>query len=66
MEAAIALADEWLGRRRLSLVVFADNPVTLELYRRLGFVVEGTQAKYAYKRGRYIDAIAMARLRHGC
>ena len=64
LEAALDLADNWLNLRRLSLVVFADNPVALELYRRLGFVVEGTMAEYGFKRGRYIDAHLMARLRN--
>jgi putative acetyltransferase len=64
MEAALELADCWLALRRLSVVVFADNPVALELYRRLGFEVEGTLVDYAFKRGRYVDAHVMARLRN--
>lgn len=63
MEAAVDLADNWLDLRRLSLIVFTDNPVAIELYRRLGFVVEGTLCAYGFKRGRYIDAHQMARLR---
>lgn len=63
MTAAIDLADNWLGVRRLSLVVFADNPVAIGLYRRLGFVHEGTLHAYGFKRGRYVDAHVMARLR---
>ena len=62
MEAAIELADDWLNLRRLSLVVFVDNSVALEMYRRLGFVVEGTMIDYGFKRGNYIDAHVMARL----
>jgi putative acetyltransferase len=61
-EAALDLADDWLDLRRLSLVVFADNLRALELYERLGFVIEGTMAEYGFKRGRYIDAHVMARL----
>lgn len=63
MEAAIELADDWLNLRRLSLVVFVDNVVALEMYRRLGFVVEGTMFEYGFKRGKYIDAHVMARPR---
>jgi putative acetyltransferase len=63
MEAAIDQADHWLDIRRLSLVVFADKPVAIELHRRLGFVVEGKLTAYGYKRGRYVDAQLMARLR---
>lgn len=62
MEAALELADDWLDLRRLSLVVFVDNPIAYELYRRLGFVVEGTMVAYGFKRGTYIDAHLMARL----
>jgi putative acetyltransferase len=62
MEAAIELADDWLNLRRLSLVVFVDNAIAIEMYRRLGFVVEGTMVGYGFKRGKYVDAHAMARL----
>ena len=62
MESALDLADDWLDLRRLSLVVFVDNPVAIDLYRRLGFAVEGTLRAYGYKRGRYVDAQVMARL----
>ena len=34
------------------------------LMRRLGFAVEGTLTAYGFKRGRYIDAKLMARLRN--
>ena len=64
LEAALDLADNWLDLRRLSLTVFVDNRVAVELYRRLGFDVEGTLASYGFKRGRYIDAHVMARLRN--
>ena len=62
MEAAIELADDWLDLRRLSLVVFVDNSIAHELYRRLGFVVDGTMVGYGFKRGSYIDAQVMARV----
>ena len=62
MEAAVELADDWLNLRRLSLVVFVDNSVALEMYRRLGFVVEGTMVEYGFKKGKYLDAHVMARL----
>jgi putative acetyltransferase len=65
MEAALDLADNWLQLTRVSLVVFADNPVAAALYRRLGFVDEGTFAAYGFKRGEYVAASAMARIRGG-
>src|SRR4051812_17574624 len=66
MATAIELADDWLNLRRLSLVVLVDNSVALEMYRRLGFVVEGTMIQYGFKRGEYIDAHVMARVNGGC
>jgi putative acetyltransferase len=61
-EAAIELADHWLNLRRLSLVVFVDNSIACEMYRRLGFVVEGTMVGYGFRKGKYLDAHLMARL----
>lgn len=63
IESAIDLADAWLNLRRLSLVVFTDNVAAIELYRRHGFVTEGTMAQYAFKHGAFVDALLMARLR---
>jgi len=64
MTAALELADDWLNLRRVSLVVFVDNDVALAMYRRLGFIVEGTLVEYGFKRGNYVDAHVMSRLRH--
>jgi putative acetyltransferase len=63
MNAVIELADDWLDLRRLGLIVFVDNTHAIELYRRLGFVIEGTLRGYAFKRGALVDAHVMARLR---
>jgi hypothetical protein len=46
----------------LGLAVFVDNCVALEIYRRLGFVVDGTMFDCGFKRGKYVDAHVMARL----
>ena len=35
----------------------------IALYTRFGFVQEGKMVAYAYRGGRYVDALAMARLR---
>jgi putative acetyltransferase len=43
--------------------VFTDNAQALALYRRRGFVVEGTHRAYAFRDGCYADAHSMARLR---
>jgi len=62
-EAVIDLADNWLNLRRLSLVVFEDNAHAIRLYERLGFEREGVMREFGFKRGRYVDAVVMGRLR---
>ncbi len=61
--AALDVADHWLNYVRLELTVYTDNAPALALYRKFGFVVEGTLVGYAYRNGRYVDAYTMARLR---
>jgi putative acetyltransferase len=63
MQAALGLADRWLGLTRLELTVYVDNARALRLYERCGFTVEGTHREYALRDGEYVDAHAMARLR---
>lgn len=63
MRAAIDVADHWLNYVRLELTVYTDNLAALALYRKFGFVVEGTLVAYAYRNGRYVDTYTMARLR---
>jgi putative acetyltransferase len=62
MAAALDLADRWLNYRRLELTVFTDNAAALALYRKFGFVIEGTHRDHAFRDGRYVDAYSMARL----
>lgn len=61
--AAIEVADHWLNYTRLELTVYTDNIAAVTLYRKFGFVVEGTLQGYAYRNGCYVDAYTMARLR---
>jgi putative acetyltransferase len=63
MEAALDLADNWLGLRRVELTVFVDNEPAIALYEKFGFEVEGTQRMHAFRDGEYVDAYVMARLR---
>jgi putative acetyltransferase len=63
MEAAIQLSDNWLNLRRLELEVFVDNPRAVHLYEKFGFVKEGTLVDFAYRDGKYVDTLAMARIR---
>ena len=63
MEALIDLADNWLNLSRLELTVFADNEPALKLFRKLGFEIEGSHRKYAFRDGLYVDSYTMARVR---
>jgi putative acetyltransferase len=65
MQAALDLADNWLGLRRLELTVYADNAPAIALYRKFGFAVEGTHRAYSIRNGAYVDTLSMARLIEG-
>lgn len=63
MTALTELADGWLNVTRLELTVFTDNERAIALYKRFGFVIEGTHRGYALRAGKYADVYFMARLR---
>ena len=63
LNAMCSLADGWLNVFRLELTVYTDNERAIALYRKSGFVIEGTHKAYALRAGRYVDAYAMARIR---
>ena len=63
MEAAIDMAENWLNLTRLELDVFVDNEPALRLYKKFGFVIEGTRVAFAFRDGQYVDTHLMARLR---
>ncbi len=63
MQAALAVADDWMNLRRVELTVFADNEAALKLYAKFGFEREGLLRDYAVRDGAYVDALTMARLR---
>jgi len=63
MQAAIDLADKWLNLSRLELEVYTDNEPAIRLYKKFGFVTEGTQHQFAYRDGQFVDVYVMARLR---
>lgn len=63
MQAALDLADNWLGLTRIELTVYADNAAGIALYEKFGFEIEGTHRRFAFRNGRYTDAYSMARIR---
>ncbi len=63
MQAAIDLADKWLQIERLELEVYTDNERAINLYKKFGFVIEGTFIHHAYRDGQYVNSYGMARLR---
>lgn len=63
MAAITDHADRWLGVHRLELTAYVGNDRARALYERHGFVLEGEHRAYAFRRGTYVDAWAMARIR---
>ena len=63
MEAILDLADNWLNLKRVELEVNIDNPAGIRLYKKYGFVVEGTKRMHTYGDGRWADSYFMARIR---
>ncbi|MEK7324874.1 MAG: GNAT family N-acetyltransferase [Chloroflexota bacterium] len=63
MQAAVDLADKWLNLTRLELDVYTDNEPAIRLYKKFGFTIEGTLARFAFRDGQFVDAYMMARLR---
>jgi putative acetyltransferase len=63
MQALVELADKWLNLSRLELQVYTDNEPALRLYKKLGFVIEGTHRKHVFRDGVYVDSHSMARVR---
>ncbi len=62
MQALCDYADNWGGVLRLELQVYIDNAAAIALYRKFGFVIEGTHRAYALRDGQLVDSHAMARL----
>jgi putative acetyltransferase len=63
MQAGVDLSDKWLNLTRLELEVYSDNEAAIRLYEQFGFEREGVLRQHAFRDGRYVDSIMMARLR---
>lgn len=62
LAAALDLADNWLIIRRVEMEVYSDNEPAIKLYKKFGFLVEGECRQFAFRNGRFVDALIMARL----
>lgn len=64
MQAMIDICDNWVAIQRIELTVFTDNQRAIALYRKFGFVIEGTSRHFALRDGKLVDAYPMARFHH--
>ncbi|WP_227992897.1 MULTISPECIES: GNAT family N-acetyltransferase [Shewanella] len=62
LKTALDLTDNWLNVTRVELEVYVDNKAAVSLYKKFGFEIEGTSKNYAFKNGKYVDALFMARI----
>jgi putative acetyltransferase len=62
MRRLLEWADNWAGYLRIELSVYVDNARAIALYRKHGFVEEGTSRAHALRDGVYVDSLLMARL----
>ena len=53
----------YLNLNRLWLLVLENNNVAINLYKKLGFITEGTQRKAIFRKGTYLDYIMMSILK---
>lgn len=63
IRAAIEVCESWTNISRIELQVYTDNIAAISLYKKCGFVVEGTCRRYAYRDGGYADVLVMARIK---
>ena len=66
-EEALKLALKWSfekkGMQRVTLDHFPDNVIANSLYRKVGFIPEGTMRNCGKKNGKYVDLCLMSMLR---
>ena len=61
MTNLIDIADNWLMLVRIELGAFTDNEKAINLYKSLGFQIEGTKKYAIIRNGKYDDEYLMAR-----
>lgn len=65
MNELLDIADNWLMLVRVELGVYTDNERAINLYKSLGFEIEGTKKYAAIRSGEYVDEYIMGRYRYG-
>lgn len=65
LRAALDLADQWIGLRRVEAAVYAGQAQELALYERFGFEREALMRGYAFRAGVCQDVVLLARLNLG-
>jgi putative acetyltransferase len=63
LHESLDLADNWLGLRRIEVIVYAENGPALAFYEPHGFEQEMVMRRYALREGAYADACLLARVR---
>jgi putative acetyltransferase len=63
LAALVEAADNWLNVRRIELTVYVDNEPGIRLYQKFGFEIEGTRRADAFRAGKFVDSLMMARVR---
>ena len=63
--AAVDVCDRWANIIRIELQVYTDNHAAIAIYKKHGFIIEGTGRQYAIRDGALVDAHYMVRLKHG-
>ena len=61
--AAVNVCDNWANIGRVELQVYTDNLAAIALYKKFGFILEGTHRQYAIRNGAFVDAHFMARIK---
>lgn len=62
LAAAIDMCEKWMNISRIEIEVYTDNSAAIALYKKHGFVIEGTCSSYAFRNGEYVNAHIMARV----
>lgn len=63
MQAALDIADNWMGLVRVQLEVMVSNDAAVRLYERMGFQTEGRARAGTLIAGELVDHFIMSRLR---